>query len=93
LWKTEKSLSQSRNITPFQYPAEEASLRLGTFFGESSKEGLVLFLGLQVAVNPLRESELIFYGGEYYNGDKVSCTGTVFFWEEPFKTESLFCAG
>jgi hypothetical protein len=73
LWKTEKSLSQSRNITPFQYAAEEASLRLGTFFGESSKEGLVLFLGLQVTVNPLRESELIFYGGEYYNGDKVSC--------------------
>jgi hypothetical protein len=33
----------------------------------------VLFLGLQVTVNPLRESELIFYGGEYYNGDKVSC--------------------
>lgn len=27
---------------------------------------------LQMTVNPLKDSELIFYGGEYYNGDKVS---------------------
>jgi len=25
-----------------------------------------------MTVNPLKDSELIFYGGEYYNGDKVS---------------------
>ena len=34
-------------------------------------------LGLQVLVNPLKDTELIFYGGEYYNGDKVSIMGTM----------------
>jgi hypothetical protein len=37
-----------------------------------------LFLGLQVTVNPLRESELIFYGGEYYNGDKTFVYGDLY---------------
>lgn len=33
--------------------------------------------GLQVLVNPLKDTELIFYGGEYYNGDKVSIMGAM----------------
>ncbi|CAM6037868.1 unnamed protein product [Sphagnum compactum] len=31
-----------------------------------------------VTVNPLRESELIFYGGEYYNGDKTFVYGDLY---------------
>ena len=34
---------------------------------------MVQFLNImQMTVNPLKDTELIFYGGEYYNGDKVS---------------------
>lgn len=30
------------------------------------------FSYLQLTVNPLKETELVLYGGEFYNGNKVS---------------------
>ena len=29
------------------------------------------FLYVQLTVNPLKETELVLYGGEFYNGNKV----------------------
>lgn len=43
--------------------------------------------GLQVLVNPLKDTELIFYGGEYYNGDKVSIMGTM----PMLISQAIFC--
>jgi len=34
---------------------------------------------MQLTINPLKETELILYGGEFYNGQKVSFAQSFFF--------------
>lgn len=47
-------------------------LKIETFFLSKTFHFLLSPCFMQLTINPLKETELILYGGEFYNGQKVS---------------------